>query len=292
MRMYFTVSELAKAQGISRQTLIYYDRIGLFHPSFTDPSNGYRYYSSDQLDELDTISMLKAAGLSLDEIRKELAAYTTSSALKMLNERISDIDRKIAGLRDIRTRLVHRLDSVAQALNGRIGQVTLAHSGDIYIFKQQVKPPYSYDDVSLATKLCLTRARKEKVSVHFQSGAILSQEKLLQHRFLETDHVFFPCDRAAGRNCEKIPGGLTVSILHKGEYSRTGESYAPSPFGTLILLKASRSRPKSATRQALIRPECITTVALCSPSASHSATVSRTALLPRSITSDKVSSSR
>lgn len=225
MRMYFTVSELAKAQGISRQTLIYYDRIGLFHPSYTDPSNGYRYYSSDQLDELDTISMLKAAGLSLDAIRKELAAYTTSSALKMLNERISDIDRKIAGLRDIRARLVHRMDSVAQALNGRIGQVTLARSGDIYIFKQQVKPPYSYDDVSLATKLCLTRARKEKVSVHFQSGAILSKEKLLQHRFLETDHVFFPCDRAAGKNCEKIPGGLTVSILHKGEYSRTGESY-------------------------------------------------------------------
>ena len=41
---YLTVSQMAKLHHISRQTLIYYDHIGLFRPQITD-DKGYRYYS-------------------------------------------------------------------------------------------------------------------------------------------------------------------------------------------------------------------------------------------------------
>ena len=46
----FSIGELSKQQNISRQTLIFYDRIGLFSPAWVDPENGYRYYSASQLD--------------------------------------------------------------------------------------------------------------------------------------------------------------------------------------------------------------------------------------------------
>ena len=36
MKGYFTIGEIAKQQNISRQTLIFYDKIGLFHPSYID----------------------------------------------------------------------------------------------------------------------------------------------------------------------------------------------------------------------------------------------------------------
>ena len=55
MKNLFSIGELSKLQNISRQTLIFYDKIGLFRPAYTDPDNGYRYYSSSQLDYLDTI---------------------------------------------------------------------------------------------------------------------------------------------------------------------------------------------------------------------------------------------
>ena len=48
----FTIGEISKHQNISRQTLIFYDKIGLFRPAYVDPENGYRYYSAAQLDDL------------------------------------------------------------------------------------------------------------------------------------------------------------------------------------------------------------------------------------------------
>src|SRR5699024_1424777 len=57
-----SIGEVAKYQNISKQTLIFYDKVGLFRPAWVDPANGYRYYSASQLDYLDTILIMKQIG--------------------------------------------------------------------------------------------------------------------------------------------------------------------------------------------------------------------------------------
>ena len=42
MKNLFSIGEVSKYQNISKQTLIYYDKIGLFCPAWVDPDNGYR----------------------------------------------------------------------------------------------------------------------------------------------------------------------------------------------------------------------------------------------------------
>ena len=37
MENLFSIGELAKYQNISKQTLIFYDKIGLFRPAYVDP---------------------------------------------------------------------------------------------------------------------------------------------------------------------------------------------------------------------------------------------------------------
>ena len=39
-------------------------------PGRTDPENGYRYYSADQLSDLNRILVLRELGLSLDQIAR------------------------------------------------------------------------------------------------------------------------------------------------------------------------------------------------------------------------------
>ena len=72
MNNYFSIGELSKLQNISRQTLIFYDKIGLFTPAYIDPENGYRYYHANQLDYLDTICIMKKIGFSLEEIKEHI----------------------------------------------------------------------------------------------------------------------------------------------------------------------------------------------------------------------------
>ncbi|MEL0969119.1 MerR family transcriptional regulator [Clostridioides difficile] len=67
-KQYFTTGEFAKLCGISKQTLIFYDKIGIFSPEYKDKNN-YRYYSVYQYDTLDILQSLREIGMSLEEIK-------------------------------------------------------------------------------------------------------------------------------------------------------------------------------------------------------------------------------
>ena len=93
MEDYFSIGELSRYQNISKQTLIFYDKIGLFCPAYTDPDNGYRYYSASQLDYLDTICILKKIGFSLDEIKAHMQNYTIDHSILALRKQLAAIER-------------------------------------------------------------------------------------------------------------------------------------------------------------------------------------------------------
>jgi DNA-binding transcriptional MerR regulator len=65
------VTALARAAGLSRSTLLYYDRIGLLCAS-TRSSAGYRLYSEADERRLTRVVALRATGLPLDAIRQAL----------------------------------------------------------------------------------------------------------------------------------------------------------------------------------------------------------------------------
>ena len=67
----FSISQMAQMHGITRQTLIYYDKIGLFCPARTDGS-GARFYTAEQMPVLREICMLKRLDVPLKEIRQAL----------------------------------------------------------------------------------------------------------------------------------------------------------------------------------------------------------------------------
>ena len=98
MKNLFSIGEVSKQQNISRQALIFYDKIGLFCPAYTDPDNGYRYYSASQLDYLDTICILKKIGFSLDEIKAHMQNYTIDHSILALRKQLAAIERQIEEL--------------------------------------------------------------------------------------------------------------------------------------------------------------------------------------------------
>ena len=65
----YSISALAREQGLSRSTLLYYDRIGLLRPQSRSEAN-YRYYGEEQRQRqrLRQIGALRAAGMTLEEI--------------------------------------------------------------------------------------------------------------------------------------------------------------------------------------------------------------------------------
>lgn len=94
MREKYKISEVAKIFGISRRTLLYYDEIGLFKP-YSNDENGYRYYSEDQIYNLNFIMTLKKSGFSLNEIKRYLDFSSTEESVSFLDDKVNLIKENI-----------------------------------------------------------------------------------------------------------------------------------------------------------------------------------------------------
>lgn len=63
------IGEIAEFFGVSRKAIRLYEKKGILKPVKVDERNGYRYYSADQVRQLNALLELKALGFSLDEIK-------------------------------------------------------------------------------------------------------------------------------------------------------------------------------------------------------------------------------
>ena len=84
--IYYTPHQVASFFSISKDTLLFYDKIGLFSPALRK-ENGYRYYSASQLNELDTILTLKDLGIPLSSIKEAVGEISATSFLLSLRMR-------------------------------------------------------------------------------------------------------------------------------------------------------------------------------------------------------------
>ena len=93
-----TISALARRHGLSRSTLLYYDRIGLLKPGGRTPS-GYREYTDRDDERLGQICLYRRTGLSLADIRRLLGRPRKELAAA-LERQLFELSAEIEALRD------------------------------------------------------------------------------------------------------------------------------------------------------------------------------------------------
>jgi MerR family transcriptional regulator, thiopeptide resistance regulator len=93
-----TISILAKASGLSRSTLLYYDRLGLLRPIERSRS-GYRLYSPAEADRLKQVCLFRNMGIPLKEIGMLLDHSDERTPEDILRRRLRVLDDEIANLR-------------------------------------------------------------------------------------------------------------------------------------------------------------------------------------------------
>ncbi len=87
----YRISELALKVGLSRSTLLYYEKLGLI--SSKRQANGYRAYSEHDLQQLKLLQQLQAGGLTLKECQ---ACLDTRIDRALLLERLQSLEQEIA----------------------------------------------------------------------------------------------------------------------------------------------------------------------------------------------------
>jgi DNA-binding transcriptional MerR regulator len=93
----YSISKLARMCGLSRSTLLYYDRVGLLRPCGRTGS-GYRYYTDHAQQRLERIRHFREGGLTLKEIRAVLSSGGKPGT-KLLEQRLRETADRIVGLK-------------------------------------------------------------------------------------------------------------------------------------------------------------------------------------------------
>ncbi len=106
----FQIGEFSRIAQVSAAQLRNYDQLGLFTPEVTDARSGYRFYSANQLPQLNRIIALKEMGLSLAQIKRLIDDDISSDELRgMLMMKKAQIEQtlheELARIRYIESRI-------------------------------------------------------------------------------------------------------------------------------------------------------------------------------------------
>ncbi len=96
--MTYTIGDLSKAFGLSRSTLLYYDKLGLLKPSARSHAN-YRYYNEQDYQRLTKIITYRDTGMGLKAIGELLSEPHVSERVAVLEDQLEQLNNEIAVLR-------------------------------------------------------------------------------------------------------------------------------------------------------------------------------------------------
>lgn len=107
--MPLTVTRLARACGLSRTTVLYYESIGLLKPVRRSAGN-YRLYGEKDLERLRQVCFYRDAGLKLGDIRSILDR-AHGDAAAVLQRRFVELGAEIERLRDHQRSIARLLEN-------------------------------------------------------------------------------------------------------------------------------------------------------------------------------------
>src|SRR5450830_46202 len=114
------IGEIAARTGVSRDTVRFYERMGLLaEAARPHASNNYKEYSALALRRIELISHAKALGFTLKEIAEVIVAWeqdglTPAAKHLLLQAKIGEIEKKAHSLAILRTALLDAQEKVVE----------------------------------------------------------------------------------------------------------------------------------------------------------------------------------
>ena len=131
MKDYYKIGEISKIYGIGRDSLMYYEEIGILKP-FRD-KNGYRMYKLSDIWRLNLIKELRSLNFPMKKIKEYLDDRNIESTKEILNKEIILIDEKIEELLSYKQNIMKRLDTI----NDELRNLKLYEIDLVYINKRK-----------------------------------------------------------------------------------------------------------------------------------------------------------
>lgn len=221
---YFSTGEFAKLFDIHKKTLFHYDEIGLFHPDKV-LDNGYRYYSSSQVELFDIILQLKRLGMPLKEIKYFIDHRTPEMTIDFFKAEQQQIEAQIQNLEALKKSLSIKTALLQSALHLPSEIALEEQAEEFLVLSNKIQPTKNDFDVQTYTehvKYCATH----KLDIGYPVGAMLTLESLFAGHFEDLAYYFTKVESHPPAYAFTKPAGCYAVGYIKGFYDKTPLLYA------------------------------------------------------------------
>lgn len=222
--IYLTTGEFAKLTGVSKHTLFHYDEIGLFSPAIRQ-ENGYRYYTTSQLDLFSAIGTLKDLDMPLSQIKEYLDHRTPASFLSLLEEEVKTVEEKIRELEKTRNWMTQKSGLIKDILNTDTDRIERRTVPEQYLILSH-SPLSDEKELSKHIGELLEHCKDMDVKSPYNIGFIQYGENLRKQIFdhYKTFYLQFP---TLPRNhpCAIKPRGEYLYAWHSGHWNTISDTY-------------------------------------------------------------------
>ncbi|HGM3509507.1 TPA: MerR family transcriptional regulator [Clostridioides difficile] len=126
MKDYYKIGEISKIYGIGRDSLMYYEEIGILKP--VRDKNGYRMYNISDIWKLNLIKEFRSLNFPMKKIKEYLDDRSIESTKNILNEELDLIDKKIYELISHKENIIKRLSSIESVIqNTKIDEIEVVY---------------------------------------------------------------------------------------------------------------------------------------------------------------------
>ncbi len=222
---YLTTGEFAKLCRVNKQTLFYYDQIGLLSPLLKD-EKGYRFYSIRQIELFFVIDLLKDLGMSLSDIQQYMRNKSPDSFLSLMyhnREKIAKQRREI----EMREHMIQaKIQLMEDAARLDFRQITLEQLPESTLYLSRNIENVSDEQFVEAFSDFIDELHAANLDTGHPIGGLTMREQAAKGEFTNYSHLYIEQPKPkAGYPYFKMEQGSYLVGYHVGSDRTVREAY-------------------------------------------------------------------
>ncbi|WP_010676567.1 MerR family transcriptional regulator [Bacillus timonensis] len=186
---YLTTGEFAKLCKVNKQTLFYYDQIGLLSPVFKN-EKGYRFYSINQIELFYVIDLLKDLDMSLHDIQQYTQNKSPESFLSLMYQKKDEIVKKRQEI-EMKEKLIDtKIALMEEATQLDFLQITLEHFPDATLYLSRNIENSTDDEFMEVLSEFIGELSELQLDTGFPIGGITKREHVLKGEYSKYSHLY------------------------------------------------------------------------------------------------------
>lgn len=221
---YMKTGEFAKLVGVTKDTLFYYDKIGLFSPEIK-LENRYRFYSFEQLDMFEVIQTLRELDVPLEEIKGYMNHRSPERLLQLFQKERTMLEKQILRLRRMKVWIEKKSEIIKKTMQEDTEIIRLAEEPARYMIQSCVTDMNEREwaeKIGALFEYCAEHEIKSAYSIGYRQNV-----NEIQKGVFDGYSIFYELldEKPQKVKCHVRPAGIYLTAYHKGRWQTQGQTY-------------------------------------------------------------------